>query len=177
MWTCPNRDIRGCGLRPRSVSSNAGNCSSNGGGAGGAGSVYQVSDRAVVGETYKRAASPSPSPSPSTPPPPPPLLLPRRHTLHHTSNQLSTHTKTTKKVRAKIEGLEALLPGMDGLALVGSRPHLLGFDVRRNVSLKVSRLRELMMDQSLPQQRRGQQETSTMVGRALRLNGFFPRVC
>ncbi|CAN0137902.1 unnamed protein product, partial [Ectocarpus sp. 4 AP-2014] len=71
-------------------------------------------------------------------------------------------------VRAKIEGLEALLPGMDGLALVGSRPHLLGFDVRRNVSLKVSRLRELMMDQSLPQQRRGQQqgrgqqETSTM---------------
>ncbi|CAM9640263.1 unnamed protein product [Ectocarpus sp. 12 AP-2014] len=65
-------------------------------------------------------------------------------------------------VRAKVEGLEALLPGMDGLALVGSRPHVLGFDVRRNVSLKVSRLRELMMDRSLPQQRRGQQETSTM---------------
>ncbi|CBJ26875.1 conserved unknown protein [Ectocarpus siliculosus] len=72
-------------------------------------------------------------------------------------------------VRAKIEGLEALLPGMDGLALVGSRPHLLGFDVRRNVSLKVSRLRELMMDQSLPPQQRrgqqpgrGQQETSNM---------------
>lgn len=83
-------------------------------------------------------------------------------------------------MRAKIEGLEALLPGMDGLALVGSRPHLLGFDVRRNVSLKVSRLRELMMDQSLQQpqrrgqrQRRGRQETSTMVGGALRLRSFL----
>ncbi|CAN0275348.1 unnamed protein product, partial [Ectocarpus fasciculatus] len=77
-------------------------------------------------------------------------------------------------VRAKIEGLEALLPGMDGLALVGSRPHLLGFDVRRNVSLKVSRLRELMTDQSLQQQQqrrgqqqgRGRQETSAMANGA-----------
>lgn len=51
------------------------------------------------------------------------------------------------QVRAKIEGLEALLPGMDGLAVVSSRPHLLGFSVRRNVSLKVSGLRALMKHQ------------------------------
>eukprot|EP00903_Cladosiphon_okamuranus_P014829 g13732.t1 len=47
-------------------------------------------------------------------------------------------------VRAKIEGLEELLPGMDALAVVSSRPHLLGFSVRQNVSLKVSGLRALM---------------------------------
>lgn len=47
-------------------------------------------------------------------------------------------------MQAKIEGLEDLLPGVDGLAVVSSRPQLLGFDVWRNVSLKVSRLRELM---------------------------------
>lgn len=48
------------------------------------------------------------------------------------------------KIRAKIKGLEELLPGMDGLAVVSSRPHLLGFSVRQNVSLKVSGLRALM---------------------------------
>lgn len=47
-------------------------------------------------------------------------------------------------MRAKIRGFERLLPGMDSLAVVGARPHLLGFDVRRNVSPKVSRLRVLL---------------------------------
>ncbi|CAM9162240.1 unnamed protein product [Scytosiphon promiscuus] len=53
-------------------------------------------------------------------------------------------TMDPNTVQAKIEGLEDLLPGVDGLAVVSSRPQLLGFDVWRNVSLKVSTLRELM---------------------------------
>ena len=52
------------------------------------------------------------------------------------------------KVRAKIEGIERLLPGIDSLAVVSTRPHLLGFDIRRNVSLKVSRLRVLFGPQT-----------------------------
>lgn len=47
-------------------------------------------------------------------------------------------------MRGKIDGLERLLPGLDSLAVVRSRPHLLGFDVRRNVSRKVSLLRQVL---------------------------------
>lgn len=48
------------------------------------------------------------------------------------------------QVRGKIERLERLLPGVDGLAVVSSRPQLLGFDVRTTVARKVSRLREIL---------------------------------
>lgn len=41
-----------------------------------------------------------------------------------------------------------MLPGIDSLAVVSTRPHLLGFDIRRNVSLKVSRLRVLFGPQT-----------------------------
>lgn len=52
------------------------------------------------------------------------------------------------QVRRKLDGLERLLPGLDSLAVVGSRPILLGFDIRKNLTGKVLRLRTLLSPQT-----------------------------
>eukprot|EP00752_Nemacystus_decipiens_P014387 g12797.t1 len=75
-------------------------------------------------------------------------------------------------VRAKIKGLEELLPGMDGLAVVSSRPHLLGFSVRQNVSLKVSSLRALMKrERAGPEESRQEQPEQHQQHQALATAG------
>lgn len=65
---------------------------------------------------------------------------------------------------------------MDGLAVVSSRPHLLGFSVRQNVSLKVSGLRALMKRERAgpkeswqeQQQQDQQHQASAKVGKCCR---------
>lgn len=43
-----------------------------------------------------------------------------------------------------MDDLERLLPGLDSLALVSSRPQLLGLDIRGNAARKISRLYQLL---------------------------------
>lgn len=61
---------------------------------------------------------------------------------------------------------------MDGLAVVTSRPHLLGFSIRQNVSLKVSGLRALMARQRAgpeePRQEQHQQQQQQQTSASVR---------
>ena len=60
------------------------------------------------------------------------------------SSSYPVNATTKQQLRVKLEGLERLLTGLDAAALVRSRPSLLGFNVRTNLSTKVSRLRALL---------------------------------
>lgn len=47
-------------------------------------------------------------------------------------------------MQLKIECLERVLPGTNGAAIIASKPHLLGFNVRNSILSKVLKLRVLM---------------------------------